>query len=227
MTGISQETIIEARDALRQRLLNQRNEHGFWEGRLSSSALSTATGVTALAAMDANRHRTAIDIGIRWLAAHVNSDGGWGDTDRSPSNLSTTTLVWAAFAAAQADEQFPSIMRGCEQWLEAHLGKKPTATHIASAIIASYGKDKTFSVPILTMCAISGRFGEGKAAWQHVIALPFEMAALPHQLYKAVNLPVVSYALPALIAIGQAHYVCTDSRNPLRRDPAARQRPSS
>ena len=53
------------------------------------------------------------------------------------------------------------------------------------------------------MCALAGRLGEGREAWRHVIPLPFELAALPHQLFAALRLPVVSYALPALIASGE------------------------
>jgi squalene-hopene/tetraprenyl-beta-curcumene cyclase len=88
---------------------------------------------------------------------------------------------------------------------------------LARAIIARYGKDRTFSVPILTMCALAGRLGAGRAAWRHVIPLPFELAALPHRFFAALRLPVVSYALPALIAIGQARHVHAPSWNPLVR----------
>ena len=35
---------------------------------------------------------------VRWLARRQNADGGWGDTDKSPSNIATTMLVRAAFA---------------------------------------------------------------------------------------------------------------------------------
>ena len=88
---------------------------------------------------------------------------------------------------------------------------------LARAVIARYGKDRTFSVPILTMCALAGRLGEGREAWRQVIPLPFELAAFPHQLFAALRLPVVSYALPALIAIGQARHVHRPTRNPFTR----------
>jgi squalene-hopene/tetraprenyl-beta-curcumene cyclase len=54
-------------------------------------------------------------------------------------------------------------------------------------------------------------------AWQIVRQLPFELAALPHQFYGALRLPVVSYALPALIAIGQVRHHFQPTRNPLTR----------
>ena len=234
-------------------LIAERNALGFWEGELSSSALSTATAVTALAL--ALKHGTnlqspilnpqsSIDSGLRWLAEHQNADGGWGDTTKSLSNISTTTLCWAAFGAAGADEKFSVTVERAKDWLarnsvppasrrvepreekddtvspESEPGGTPGARfadQLACAIIARYGKDRTFSVPILTMCALAGRLGEGREAWRHVIPLPFELAACPHQLFAALRLPVVSYALPALIAIGQARHVHAPSRNPFAR----------
>jgi squalene-hopene/tetraprenyl-beta-curcumene cyclase len=63
--------------------------------------------------------------------------------------------------------------------------------------------------------AISGRLGPN--GWREVPALPFELAALPRGFYGALRLPVVSYALPALIAIGQAIHHHAPSRNPIAR----------
>ena len=206
-------------------LLAERNAAGYWEGELSSSALSTATAVTALAlslkhgvasTSQISNFKSGIDSGLKWLANHQNPDGGWGDTTKSLSNISTTTLCWAAFGAANADEKFPSAIKAAERWLtESAGGVAPD--QLAPAVIARYGKDRTFSVPILTMCALAGRLGSGRDAWRHVIPLPFELAALPHQFFAALRLPVVSYALPALIAIGLARHVHAPSRNPIAR----------
>ncbi len=203
-------------------MLAERNERGFWEGELSGSALSTATAVTALALglehnafakLETQNPKPKIERGLRWLAGHQNADGGWGDTTKSLSNISTTTLGWAAFGAARADVTYSAAVHGAERWLTEKAGGI-SPDQLAGAIIARYGKDRTFSVPILTMCALAGRLGEGREAWRHVIPLPFELAACPHQLFAALRLPVVSYALPALIAIGQARHVHAPSRNP-------------
>jgi squalene-hopene/tetraprenyl-beta-curcumene cyclase len=86
---------------------------------------------------------------------------------------------------------------------------------LVEAIVARYGKDRTFSVPILMVLALSGRLGSN--GWEKVPALPFELAALPRAFYGAIRLPVVSYALPALIAIGQAIAYHAPSRNPFIR----------
>jgi squalene-hopene/tetraprenyl-beta-curcumene cyclase len=228
---VTPERIRAALDKATAALVAERNERGFWEGELSSSALSTATAVTALAVAlkhgafakaEVRNPKSEIDAGLKWLATHANADGGWGDTTRSLSNISTTTLCWAAFGAASADEMFPPAVRDAERWLGervgvAHSALRASHSALARAIIARYGKDRTFSVPILTMCALAGRLGSGRDAWQHVIPLPFELAACPHQLFAALRLPVVSYALPALIAIGQARHVHAPSRNPLAR----------
>jgi squalene-hopene/tetraprenyl-beta-curcumene cyclase len=53
----------------------------------------------------------------------------------------------------------------------------------------------------------------GPDGWRRVQALPFELAALPHQFFAALRLPVVSYALPALIAIGQTIHHHAPSKN--------------
>lgn len=42
--------------------------------------------------------------------------------------------------------------------------------------------------------------------WSEVSPLPFELACLPQSWYRFARLPVVSYAIPALVAIGQAKY---------------------
>ena len=100
---------------------------------------------------------------------------------------------------------------GATAWLENQVGTI-TAESLAAAIRAVYGEDQTFAVPILTHCALAGRFG-----WEHIPALPFELAALPHSWFKWVGLPVVSYALPALIAIGQAQHHHHPSANGVAR----------
>ena len=189
-------------------LLAEMNAEGHWTGELSSSALSTATAVVALATMDRKRHGDLIAGGLRWLAAHANADGGWGDTTRSKSNISTTALCWAAFGAAGADGEYPNVVVAADRWLE----QASASRNLVAAIKLRYGNDRTFSVPILMTLALAGRIG-----WENVVPLPFELAALPHQLFGALRLPVVSYALPALIAIGQVIHHHHPTRNPLAR----------
>jgi squalene-hopene/tetraprenyl-beta-curcumene cyclase len=206
-----------------QTLLAARSEGGCWSGELSSSALSTATAVCALAVFEKySTHRdpgltSLIDQGLHWLANHVNSDGGWGDTELSLSNLSTTVLCWAAFGSVPgADQEYFDLVADAKRWLKRSTGNLDPSSFVP-AVVNRYGDDRTFSVPILTMCALSGRLGADREAWRWVKPLPFELGALPHRWFGAVGLPVVSYALPALIAIGQVRHHFRPTRNPVTR----------
>ena len=221
MSGLDYERLRRATAYANKELLAAIGPDGHWVGELSSSALSTATAVTALALVQrevgSSNLTPQIEAGLHWLAQHHNTDGGWGDTVLSLSNLSTTALCWAAFGSVPgADENHRAVVARAETWLKQHAGGiEPD--QLAPAVIARYGKDRTFSVPILTMCALAGRLGSGRDAWKHVIPLPFELAACPHSWFAALRLPVVSYALPALIAIGQARHHHRPSRNPVAR----------
>jgi len=202
-------------EALVERLLEQRNASGYWDGRLSGSALSTATAVVALSAAG---DRAFVGRGVAWLADHQNADGGWGDTVLSRSNISTTALAWAALSFTESsDARVRAALMRAASWLHAESGETTPAA-LRAAILRRYGKDKTFSVPILTVLALTGRLGtDTQAAWRMVPQLPFELAAVPHQWFQHLQLPVVSYALPALIAIGQVRHHFAPSRNPVMR----------
>ena len=148
---------------MRDQLLAERTRAGHWEGELSSSALATATAVCALTIV--GQHDDLVRNGLRWLAEHQNEDGGFGDADNCPSNVSTTTLAWATLAmhGSLATDR-------TEDWLKKQVGEL-TAESMAMTISSVYGEDRTFSVPILTHCALAGKFG-----WEHIPALPFELA---------------------------------------------------
>ncbi len=186
---------------------------GHWIGELSASALSTATAISAYSFyLQANRVpadlRQTLELqiaaGINWLGAEQNTDGGWGDTRLSYSNISTSMLVVAALTAAgKADEFASQIARA--QSLIASQGGIP-------GLRARYGKDKTFAVPILANCAMAGI-----VPWREVAALPFEAACVPQRFYNLMQLPVVSYAIPALVAIGQAKFANDPPWDPLRK----------
>jgi squalene-hopene/tetraprenyl-beta-curcumene cyclase len=196
---------VTARDAL----LAERVPAGHWVGELSTSALSTATAVMALHLVDAAKHRDLIAGGVGWLADHQNPDGGWGDTTKSFPNISTTMLCRAALALTGAEKDYPAAVGRVEAYISAHAGTTPAER--AEAIRRRYGTDRTFSVPILMAAALAGL-----VPWREVPRLPFELACLPQSWYRFARLPVVSYALPALIAIGQCVHHHRRSWNPLR-----------
>lgn len=199
---LSRERLDAAYQTALAALLAERHPDGYWVGELSTSALSTATAVTALTLMDRQRYADLIAGGLKWLIEHQNRDGGWGDTVKSFSNISTTMLCRAALHHCGFSDPLrppPSALRNSETWLFERYGRTPA--ELAEAVRQRYGQDRTFSVPILTTCALAGLVD-----WKEVPPLAFELACWPQSCYRLLRLQVVSYALPALIAIGQCIY---------------------
>lgn len=212
-------------DQLRAELLSQRTPDEHWVGELSASSLSTATAVSAMAAFHLNsstdllndtskpsHYRSkedtsngsitveklvnAVTLGIDSLGSQQNGDGGFGDTDRSHSNIATSYLVLAASSLAKQAIGY-SLPETQVRKLEKYIQR----TGGFDALKQRYGTDKTFVVPILTNLAIAGL-----VPWDKVPALPFEAAAFPQSMYRRLQMPVVSYAIPALVAIGQTRH---------------------
>ena len=210
--------LVAAEQIACEGLLAERAGSGTWVGQLSTSALSTATATLAIhlfvrsggATGRAESLGRLVEAGRDWLLAHQNDAGGGGDTVLSFSNISTTMLAHATLSAvsvpvsATAAEKRILVLARAERYIERAGG--------VDAVLARYGRDRTFSVPILTHCALAGLVD-----WRQVIALPFELAAVPHRFYKTLRLPVVSYALPALIAIGLVRFHARRPWNPLTR----------
>lgn len=196
-TTVSGERLAAALQTARAGLLARRLPEGYWEGRLSSSALSTATAVTALARVALAEDRRLVEAGVAWLAGHQNADGGWGDTTDSPSNLATTLLAFSALTLAGDCPEAEAALTRARPYVASRTGESPASR--AAAITTAYGEDRTFAVPILMNCALAGLVD-----WRDVPPLPCELAALPQAWYRLTRLEVVSYALPALIAVGLA-----------------------
>lgn len=174
-----------------ERLLKSRSADGMWRGLLSSSAISTAVSVFALQRIDAEKYRYHIQAGVGWLHKTMEADGSWGDSIESPSNMTATLLTYVSlYAVGQAPPE-------TRLYLNKHLGGDSEEA-LAQGVLRYYGRDLTFSVPILMMCALAGVLKD----WKRIPTFPFELATLPQRLFRYLNLPVVSYAIPALIAIG-------------------------
>src|SRR5687768_16193762 len=122
--GLSDELrlrVERARDRAAAALRRERDPVAGWTGALSASALSTATAVTALTIVARGDPTLRgclheyIRRGCLWLVQHQNSDGGWGDTTRSFSNISTTTLAWAALSLCrEADVEAAAALAAAE-----------------------------------------------------------------------------------------------------------------
>ncbi len=205
-------TIQQQISEVSQILLNKRNSDGYWNGRLSSSALGVAVAVTALFFYEQDDNSSAIRSGLKWLEQNINADGGFGDSPGSRSNVSTSLLC---YAAVKVTNQKYSNSRLLEE-LSVYLKSQDidiNSEQMIQSVLNFYQTDRTFSVPILTMCALCGV--PGYVAFEQIPQLPFELSLLPRSFYSALNLSVVSYAIPALIAVGIAIFEHKRSKNPL------------
>lgn len=206
-------SVHEAWHLVARQLLDERNSAGHWIGELSTSALSTATAISAICSYrnqcegkppdeSVEWMESVVEQGVQWLADQQNEDGGWGDTDLSYSNISTTMLVLASWRLSNTLDRWPKAVDRARGYISKQGG--------VEGLRRRYGEDKTFAVPILANAAIAG-----EVDWKTVPVLPFEAACVPQSWYRFMQMPVVSYAIPALVAIGQAKYRNDPPRNPL------------
>ncbi|MDR3193741.1 MAG: squalene--hopene cyclase [Tannerella sp.] len=177
--------------SLGEQLKARRSPEGIWRGALSSSAISTSVSVFALRLIDRERYGKQIEAGEQWLLRTMRADGVWGDSIESPPNMTATLLSYASLYASGAP---PPKTRA---FLAATFGGM-TDERIIAGVLACYGKDLTFSAPVLVMCALAGVI----KSWNDIPQLPFELSLLPQRFFRFLQLPVVSYAIPALIAVG-------------------------
>jgi hypothetical protein len=200
-------------DKLIELLKSERNDAGFWSGRLSSSALAAAVAIVALKKNGDKSDNQIVRNGLDWLLDNANNDGGFGDTSTSQSNVSTSLLCYAAINYC-GERSKPSAMAllNIENYL---IGQKINIKNgdICSAILVFYGKDYTFSVPILSMLLICGVLD--KSAASKIPQLPFEFTLFPSSWYSTFNLRVVSYAIPALISVGIFIFKTRIRHNPI------------
>ncbi len=222
---VSPARLYAALQAARRDLLGEAEAGGVWTGQLASSAVSTATAVSALSlvAKGIREYRARhpkddsdnlgfsletidswVSRGVEWLGEQQNPDGGWGDTNLSHSNIATTMLAVAAIGLSGASAERAAQLESANAYID-RLGR-------LDGLRQRYGKDKTFAVPILTNAALAGQ-----ADWADISSLPFEFACVPQSFYRFMQLPVVSYAIPALVAVGQARFHHRRPWNPIAR----------
>lgn len=221
------ERLIAAYDTVRSELLGERTVAGHWVGAPSSSPLATAAAVSALVIAGSDGGFDSLQSGdsaqrsrlqdmlqggiselvvesLHWLAERQNKDGGWGDTKQGRSNIAATLLVQSAFRLTGVPAKYEGLTDRADEYLEAQGG--------IAAFKKRYGRDKSLSAPILASAAVAGL-----VPWRQVPALPFEYLALPQKTYSRLQLPVVSYALPVLAAVGRLKFHHDPPRNPITR----------
>ena len=145
--------LIQLQADAMEKLMNSRSVDGMWRGKLSSSAISTSVSVFALQRINAERYAQQIENGVRWLNATMKPDGSWGDTVESPSNMTATLLTYVSlYAVGKASDR-------TRAYLNQQFGGE-TEEALVKGVLNYYGRDFTFSVPILMMCALAGVIGE-------------------------------------------------------------------
>ena len=130
--------MVEAINRLRSDLVLLKGSANHWTGTLSTSALSTATAVSALSisrdqfqkkpwtienGLSGDRYSPGrwdelIESGSGWLSRSQNADGGFGDTDRSLSNIATTLLVLAAWQLAGHNSRYSAKIAAARDYVE-------------------------------------------------------------------------------------------------------------
>lgn len=208
------EHISQQFNELSNLLLQKRNEKGFWSGCLSSSALGVAVAITALHFYDAKGNASEITSGVNWLQYNVNEDDGFGDSPESVSNVSTSLLCYSAVKVCSKTDEHGLLLLKIGNYLRSQ-NIDVNSEKLITAILDFYKTDRTFSVPILTMCALCDV--PGKEAFESIPQLPFELSLLPRSFYSMLNLNVVSYAIPALVAVGIAIFRFKKRKNWLMR----------
>ncbi|WP_372948342.1 prenyltransferase/squalene oxidase repeat-containing protein [Mariniphaga sp.] len=192
--------LLQRLNELGRNLVSELKPEGYWEGRLSSSALGVAVAVAALYFDNPKAHANEIDRGLNWLKSNMNTDGSFGDTPESPGNVSTSLLV---YATANLFREGKSWINSFQKQIAGYLRTQNIDIHsakVSKVILDHYQKDYTFSVPILAMSGLCGI--PDKEAFKYIPQLPFELSLLPRPFYRLLNLSVVSYAIPALVAVG-------------------------
>ena len=215
--------------------------NGHWVGELSSSPLATATAISAVSLVFRYRRellrretgsdsaaggdcgtfdsmlgmaavRRFVSRAMAYLLRTQNADGGWGDCPDGFSNIATTMLVRSALTMAGPPHGPLSCIQPDPATVLARADQYIADQGGVTALHRRYGEDRTFAIPILTHEALAGRL-----AWSRVTPLPFELATLPHRLLGMLRIPVVSYAIPALVAMGLVRYHQRRSWNPIMR----------
>lgn len=220
------ERLLLAHKAVRAELLAERNAAGFWEGRLASSPLATATAISAL--VTAHQVDTIATLrtdlvcdepmserliesdlseflveSVHWLARHQNPDGGWGDCEAARSNVAATMLVQAAFRLTGVPAKYADLMVRADQYIAREGG--------LTALRQQYGKEKTLVAAILANCALAGM-----VSWRQVPTLPFELILLPKR-WQRLQTSFAPCSQPLLLAVGLAKFHHSPPWNPITR----------
>ncbi|MBN9743458.1 hypothetical protein DMP23_20630 [Amycolatopsis sp. A1MSW2902] len=176
---------VDAVEASVDHLWARQRADGSWVDRLSSSPMTTAMAVMALARACRETYAKQIELGLSWLEHNQRADGGWSMADTNPPSSPGTT----AFAIAAFESLAPGTTR--------------SRIDAAQAFIESNGGESI----------IPGMVGSGPRTWPAAAAIAYVLAGLrepdqqPYQPFEVMLLPralrnKVSIGLPGVLALG-------------------------
>lgn len=176
------EAVARAKDYLYRR---QRHD-GSWQDRMSSSAISTAISLLALARAGREAHARRLRVGLEWLSDHQRPDGGWSLVDADPpSNEHVTAFAVAAFKVIDPD-------------------RYATCTERGMAYVNAHGGESVITPPL---------DDGGPRTWREIVPIVWAMEGLrdvtvqPSQPMEIMLLPAglrnrASIVLPGVLGIG-------------------------
>jgi len=178
-------------DAVRrgkQYLYDRQRYDGSWEDRMSSSAISTAIGLLALARANRQGHDWQIRAGLQWLRDNQRADGGWSLVDADPpSDEYITAFAVAAFKVIDPDTYTSCIERGMA-YIEVHGGESIITPPLHD------GGPRTWREIVPIVWAMEGLRDVGVQPSQ-----PMEVMLLPPALRNRASI-----VLPGVLGIGIA-----------------------
>src|SRR4051812_16653192 len=221
------ERLSLAHKAVRAELLSERAANGRWAGHVGSSPFATAAAVSALVvahhrdSQHALRESAGGDGQVieqvvqsdlselllesgHWIARHQNPDGGWGDCEGARSNIAATMMVQAAFRLTGIPAKYADLMVRADDYVEAKGGLAALRRHCDG--------DKTLLAAIMANCALAGM-----TTWRQVPTLQLELACLPTQWRRNIQVFVPRYARPVVLAVGRAKFHHEPPKNPISR----------
>jgi len=139
------ERLSRALEVAAAHLHHDQAQRQHWKGRVGGSPLATAAAISALLLAERHVDEDARPEGVaddswlsgvlvraelsdlatrslRWLATHQNADGGWGDSNGSPSNLAATAAVLATFQLTGIPVRYANLLAKSRQYVEAAGG---------------------------------------------------------------------------------------------------------
>jgi squalene-hopene/tetraprenyl-beta-curcumene cyclase len=180
-------------------LLALQRPDGSWKGRLSDSPPATADVVIALRLSGRPGVDDLVAVGVAFLLAAQDADGGWGDDVDDPSTLNGTAFAVAALAIVDRERHADAIARGLAR------------------IDAFGGMDAVRDVDrcSLTVLVHFHLAVAGLVEPAGLLRVPVEIALLPPALRRKLT-----FAMPTAMAWGLMH-------EELRARPGARRRRAS